>query len=119
MPDEIPVEIEPTASNPQTWQQLINDVCERMDRLMGNTADQMRAAANAVREEARASGDEAAVGQVEKVARSLEQAALYLDSRRLDEIGAGVKAAIAARPGAALLIAIIAGLVVGYFLGRR
>ncbi len=116
--EEIRVQVEPVG-DPQTWRQMLDEVKARANEAKGNIVDHLLKAAENLREQAQDSGDAEAVEQAERLARSLEESGLYLDSHTVEELGKEVREVIAARPGPALVIVFFIGLIVGFIIARR
>ena len=117
--EEIEVQVEKVEDAAQTWRQMLEDVRARTNEAKGNVVDQLLKFAETIREEARASDDEEAVEQAERMARSLEQTGLYLDTHTIEEIGEEIGAVVQRRPWLMVGVAFFVGLMVGMILGRR
>lgn len=117
--DEIPVEVEQVDDPAQTWQQILEETRARVNEAKSNIAAQLLKAAETIRRQTQASGDEDAIMQADKVARSLERAGLFLDSHSVEEVGGEVAQAMSSLPLSAVVAAFIVGLAIGLFFGRR
>ncbi len=74
-------------------------------------------AAESIRREAVRGGNEDVIRQAHKLARSMEKAAVYLDSHTFDQIGSDAAETVRENPWQSLGIAFIIGLIIGLLAG--
>jgi ElaB/YqjD/DUF883 family membrane-anchored ribosome-binding protein len=84
-------------------------------------ADSLLMAAQNIRREALKGGSDEVVKQAHQLARSMEKAALYLDSRTFEQIGTDATEVVKSNPWESIGLAALVGLFLGMLLssGRR
>jgi ElaB/YqjD/DUF883 family membrane-anchored ribosome-binding protein len=76
-------------------------------------------AAEGIRREAVKGGNDEVIRQAHKLARSMEKAAVYLDSHTFDQIGTDAAETVRENPWQALSLAFIIGLLLGMLAGNN
>jgi len=76
-------------------------------------------AADNIRREALKSGNEEVVQQAQQIARSMEKAALYLDSHTFEQISSDATEIVRSNPWESIGVVFIIGLLLGLLLGDR
>lgn len=86
-----------------------------------SAANALLSAAENIRREAVNSGSEDVIRQAHQLSRGMEKAAVYLDSRTLDQIGEDATEVIKENPWQTLGITFLIGLIIGLIMrsGRR
>ncbi len=79
-------------------------------------ANSLLSAAENIRREAVKGGNEDMIRQAHRLARSMEKAAVYLDSRTFDQIGEDATETVRDNPWKALSVAFILGLLIGLIM---
>jgi ElaB/YqjD/DUF883 family membrane-anchored ribosome-binding protein len=80
-------------------------------------SDSLIAAAENIRREALKSGNEEVVRQAHQLARSMEKAALYLDSHTFEQIGTDATEVVKANPWQSVGVVFIIGWLLGMLFG--
>lgn len=95
------------------------NVIQRVYATKDSAATQLITAAEHIRAEGFRSGDEVAIRQAQQLSRSLERAAVYLDSHTLDQMGGDATLMVQAKPWQAVIIAFLLGAIFGHSLRQR
>jgi ElaB/YqjD/DUF883 family membrane-anchored ribosome-binding protein len=89
------------------------------DSAREGASNALLSAADAIRAEAQKANSDDVMQQANKIADSIERAAVYLDSHTFEQMGEDVREVVTENPLRTLIIAFFIGLVLGLLFGNR
>ncbi len=119
VPVKVQEQAEPQAELAKKWREIRRELRAKVDEAKDTMADHLLATAEQIRKQAMETGDDEVIRQASQMARSLEKAAVYLDSRTLEQIGEDATQVVRQNPWESILAAFGIGVFIGLLLRRR